>query len=306
MFHFPISGVETYWWVPLVVSFLISLVTSTGGVSGAFILLPFQMSVLGFVGPSVSSTNLLFNIVAIPSGVFRYARDRRMVWPLAWTIVITTLPGILAGALIRIVYLPDPRSFKLFAAFVLAYLGIRLCLDLLKKSKLSEKAPNKSFEVSSPSMSLKQVSYLFNGVAHRVATWKLFLLSFVVGIVGGTYGIGGGAMIAPILVTVFRLPVHSVAGACLFGTFVSSIGGVLFYTGLAPLFGGGGNGMAASVSISPDWLLGLLFGVGGAAGMYLGARFQRFVPARVIKTILAAAMLFIAGKYVLEFFSFFA
>ena len=94
MVEFPISGVETYWWLPVLVAFGISAFTSTAGVSGAFLLLPFQVSVLGFAGPAVSPTNLLFNVVAIPSGVYRYQRERRMVWPLAWTIVLTTLPGI--------------------------------------------------------------------------------------------------------------------------------------------------------------------------------------------------------------------
>ena len=82
----------------------------------------------------------------------------------------------------------------------------------------------------------------------------------------------------------------------LFGTFVSSIGGVLIYAGLGWLMGGDGP------SITPDWLLGLSFGVGGMAGMYLGARLQRFMPARLIKSILAAAVLFVVIKYALEFF----
>ena len=69
MFEFPISGVETWWWLPALVAFLISSLTSTGGVSGAFLLLPFQVSFLGFTGPAVSSTNLVYNIVATPGGV---------------------------------------------------------------------------------------------------------------------------------------------------------------------------------------------------------------------------------------------
>ena len=77
MIEFPISGVETYWWLPILVSFLISSLTSTGGLSGAFLLLPFQMSVLGFTSPAVSATNLLYNIVAIPSGVARFYKEKR-------------------------------------------------------------------------------------------------------------------------------------------------------------------------------------------------------------------------------------
>jgi len=42
------------------VAFAISSFTSAGGVSGAILLLPFQMSVLGFTSPAVSATNQLF------------------------------------------------------------------------------------------------------------------------------------------------------------------------------------------------------------------------------------------------------
>ena len=55
--------------VPPLVAFGISFFTSMGGVSGAFLLLPFQMSVLGFTGPSVTSTNFLFNVTGTPGGV---------------------------------------------------------------------------------------------------------------------------------------------------------------------------------------------------------------------------------------------
>lgn len=43
------------------------------------------------------------------------------------------------------------------------------------------------------------------------------VLCFIVGIVGGIYGIGGGAIVAPFLVTFFGLPVYTVAGATLMG-----------------------------------------------------------------------------------------
>jgi hypothetical protein len=65
-----------------------------GGVSGAFLLLPFQVSFLNYTAPSVSATNQVFNIVAIPSGVYRYIREGRMLWPLTWAVIIGTLPGV--------------------------------------------------------------------------------------------------------------------------------------------------------------------------------------------------------------------
>jgi len=104
-----------------------------GGVSGAFLLLPFQMSFLGYTNPSVSATNQLFNVIAIPSGVYRYYKEGRMVRPLTWTVIIGTLPGVFIGAIVRIGYLPNPKNFKLFAAFILLYIGMRMVRDLIRK-----------------------------------------------------------------------------------------------------------------------------------------------------------------------------
>ena len=77
------------------------------------------------------------------------------------------------------------------------------------------------------------------------------------------------------------------------GTFVTSVAGVAFYQAIAPLY--------PRLSVAPDWLLGILFGIGGMAGMYLGARCQKFVPARAIKWMLAGIIVSTAAKYISEF-----
>jgi hypothetical protein len=122
------------------------------------------------------------------------------------------------------------------------------------------------------------------------------MLALIVGIIGGAYGMGGGAIIAPFCVALFRLPVYTVAGAALLGTFVSSVFGVLYYS-LAEYIVGD-----PSFSIQPDWLLGALFGVGGFAGMYCGARLQKRVPEKVIKTVLGSLITFLALQYIIQYF----
>ena len=66
---FPVSGLETAVWVPPMVGLVISFLTSIAGISGAFLILPFQVSVLGFTSPAVTPTNLVFDVVGIPSAV---------------------------------------------------------------------------------------------------------------------------------------------------------------------------------------------------------------------------------------------
>ena len=297
MVEFPISGVETYWWLPMLVAFCISSITSTGGVTGAFILLPFAVSVLGFNSPAVSPTNLLYNVVAIPSGVYRFHREKRMLWSMAWATGIGTLPGLVLGAIIRLKYLPDPRSFKLFAGLVLLYLGGKLVQDLMRKRRNGNNAGgNGDRSITRQTLGLSRFAYDYEGETYSVKTWPIIVISFVVGIVGGIYGIGGGAILSPYFVAIYQLPVHSIAGAMLLGTFLTSVVGVIVYIVISPFL------MPEGAVVMPDWYLGLSFGIGGMLGVYAGARLQRFVPARLIKIVLVVALLSIAARYVGGFF----
>ena len=104
---------------------------------------------------------------------------------------------------------------------------------------------------------------------------------------------GGGAIIAPFCVSILHIPVFTIAGPAMFGTFMTSIAGVFFYS-IIPI----NSGRTAP----PDWLLGFLFGIGGLVGMYLGARCQKFVPEKIIKLILALIILAVSLKYIVQFF----
>jgi uncharacterized membrane protein YfcA len=292
---FPISGVETSILIPPLVAFGISFFTSMGGISGAFLLLPFQMSFLGFTSPSVTSTNFLFNVTGTPGGVYRYARECRFVWPVAMLIVAGLIPGVLVGYYLRITYLPDPKTFKFFVGCVLLLIAFKLLKEALNgKTTVSQTKDSCSLTdgVEEASIEMKITRFNFKGATYSFKTSKLLGLALAVGIIGGVYGIGGGSIIAPFLITFFRLPVYAIAGAVLLGTFVSSLAGVTFYS-LIPI-----NGAVAA----PDWLLGILFGAGGLMGMYLGARVQKYVPGRWTKLMLGTVIIIVASKYILRVF----
>ncbi len=318
---FPVSGVEVNPLIPPLIAVVVSTFTSMGGVSGAFLLLPFQVSILGFTSPAVSPTNLVFNIVAIPSGVYRFIREGRMNWPVTWVVILGTLPGIFFGALIRINWMLDPKNFKLFVGCVLLYIGLRLLYEQTARAK-RKKGKILEFEarvqerlkevmqqagattgrglpaaarVRTASWSLKRVSYEFLGETFSFNAPALFALALVVGLIGGTYGIGGGAIIAPFLAAIFELPIYTIAGAALMGTFLTSVAGVGIYTCMAPFYPECG-------AVAPDWALGALFGVGGFVGMYLGARLQKFFSGKVIRIGLGIIISGLALRYIVGFF----
>lgn len=290
------------------ISFVIALFTAQAGVSGAFLLLPFQISILGFTSPAISSTNLVYNLVAIPSGVFRYIQEKRMAWPITLVIIVGTLPGVFIGALLRVSYLVDVKTFKLFVGLVLLYLGLRLIYSTFypnkKLKELEEKfnerveklkrQQKKKIAAGLPDVAVRMkrfgliMTYEFWGEEFSFSTIGLLLLSFVVGIIGGAYGIGGGAIIAPFIVAVFGLPIYIIAGATLMATFLTSVVGVVYYTHLG---------------YPPNWIVGILFGIGGFFGMYFGARLQKYMPERIIRVLLSVLILLLSTKYILQYFS---
>lgn len=287
---FPVAKAETWIFLPPLIAFALSFCTSMAGVSGAFLLLPFQMSYMGFVSPSVSATNFLYNVIGTPGGVLRFIREQRMVWPLAYCFIGGSLPGILMGYYLRIRYLPDPGTFKFFVGLILLGIGLRLIKGINNKNN-AKKTPE-AFTVTNLRASLQRVSYDFQGEEISFSVPALVFFSFFIGIIGGIYGVSGGVILAPICVTFLAIPIYTVSGAVLFANFATSLAGVAFYS-LIPI-----NGRTAP----PDWLLGALFGIGGLGGMYLGAKCQKYLPERLIKIGLAVIIMLVAGRYIIQYF----
>jgi uncharacterized protein len=255
-----VSGVWTEA-VALVAAFVIAVITTPGGVSGAVLLLPFQVSVLGTPSPAVTPTNLLYNVVASPGAIWRYWRQGQTGGRLTWLLLAGTLPGVIAGSVIRVYVLPGPVVFDFVVAAVLIPLGAWLAL--------------------------LQVAPVRNGRRARLPRIVVGLTAAAAGCVGGIYGIGGGSILAPILVADGQPP-SLVAPAALSSTFATSLAGVATFTVLSVHQHG---------SVAPDWPTGIALGIGGLAGGYLGARLHARLPETIIRRLLALVVVAIGIRF---------
>jgi uncharacterized protein len=246
--------------VALGAAYAIAAVSAPAGISGAVLLLPFQVSVLGTPSPAVTPTNLLYNIVATPGALYRYWRQGQTGGRLARVLIAGTLPGVIAGSVIRVFLLPGQRVFDLVVAAVLLPLGIWLALA---------RPPGAG------------------GRPRPFPAYALVLLSAVVGCAGGIYGIGGGSVLAPVLIGSGYEPAR-VAPAALASTFVTSIAGVITFTLLSVYRHG---------TVAPDWPTGIALGIGGLAGAYTGARVQSRLPDALIRRLVGVAVIAIGARY---------
>jgi uncharacterized membrane protein YfcA len=246
--------------VALVAAFVVSAVATPAGISGAVLLLPFQVSVLGTPSPAVTPTNLLYNVVSTPGALYRYQRQRQTGGRLVLILITGTLPGVIAGSVIRVELVPGPRVFDLLVAALLLPLGIWLAASRPARGHARP--------------------------ARQIPAPVLIGLATVTGCVGGIYGIGGGAVLAPILIGSGR-PAAEVAPAALASTFVTSLGGVLTFTLLSI-----GEG-----PVAPNWPTGIALGIGGIAGGYVGARIQSRLPEILIRRVVGILAIAIAARY---------
>jgi uncharacterized membrane protein YfcA len=249
--------------IALAAAYAIAVIATPAGISGAVLLLPFQVSLLGTPSPAVTPTNLLYNVVATPGALYRYRRQHQIGGRLAVLLTAGTLPGVIAGSVIRVVVLPGPRVFDLVVAAVLLPLGAWLTAT----RTLPGDGPRRP--------------------AHLVPAPALIGLACAVGCIGGIYGIGGGSILAPVLIA-SGLPAAEVAPAALASTLVASVAGVATFTILS---------LSHHGPVAPDWPTGLALGLGGLAGAYTGARLQARMPDTVIRRIVGILVVVIGGRY---------
>jgi len=249
--------------VAVLAAYAIAVLATPAGISGAVLLLPFQVSVLGTPSPAVTPTNLLYNVVAVPGALYRYWRQGQTGGPLALVLIAGTLPGVIAGSVIRVELLPGPRVFDLVVAGVLLPLGIWLVL--------TRPAPEDNS----------------GRPARLIPAPALVVLAAAVGCIGGIYGIGGGSILAPILIGTGRRP-SEVAPAALASTLVTSVAGVITFTVLS---------IHEPGSVAPDWDTGVALGIGGLAGAYTGARLQRHLPDALIRRLVGILVMAIGVRY---------
>jgi uncharacterized protein len=253
----------TGWTEVAAAAYVIAVLATPAGISGAVLLLPFQVSVLGTPSPAVTPTNLLYNVIAAPGALCRYWRQGQSGGRLALILISGTLPGVIAGSVIRVRLLPGPRVFDLVVAAVLVPLGSWLALT----------GPGRPGEVRS-------------GRRLIPVPW-LVVLAAAVGCAGGIYGIGGGSILAPILIGTGRRPAE-VAPAALAATFVTSVAGAVTFTILS---------LHQHGSVAPAWATGIALGAGGLAGAYTGARLQSRLPDALIRRLVGVIVILIGARY---------
>nr|WP_245652920.1 TSUP family transporter [Herbidospora sakaeratensis] len=252
----------------LVAGFLVAALGTPVGVSGAVFLLPLQAGVLGVSGPAVSATNLVYNAMSTPLALLRAPRTAGRAGELL-VVAGVCVPAAVLGAYGRVTLFADPARFRLLVIAVLAPLGVQLLVRAVRGARVRD------------------------GAAPRVRTAPLAALALVTGAVGGTIGIGGGSMLAPVLVAVAGQSVARAAPLALTSTLSTSLSGLVAYS----LFDAFHIGTPPA---APVWHVGIATGLGGVAGALLGAAVARRAGEKALTLLLGTTATATAAGYALQ------
>jgi uncharacterized membrane protein YfcA len=206
-------------------------------------------------------TSLLVILPTAISGTWRHNKKKAVHWKTALTLGLCALVGALVGATLA-AHLPGEILEKGFGGLVLA---IALWMGMGLMPKLSRE--NKEL---------------------RENLWLVAACGFPIGMISGLTGLGGGAVIVPILVLALNFPMHIAVGTSVASIIFASIGGIVGYiinglgvSGLLPYSLGYIN--------LPIWLCLAATSIPMAQ---LGARAAHALPAKPLRYLFIAFMVY--------------
>lgn len=241
------------------------------GVGGCFIMVPVQYWALTSIGvdPTIAiriafGTNLLVVLPTAFSGAITHHRKGVVLWKAGATLGIAGAIGAFFGAFIAS-HLPGK---VLTVAF-----GIAVILGALRM--LTAKPPKITDE---PSDNL-----------------TVFILwGIPLGIVSGIIGIGGGVLMIPIMVHFLRFKMHEAVGTSTALMIFTAAGGALSFL----INGLGVEGLPLYSTGYLNWLQWILLAGGSIPMAVVGARTAHLLPAKQLKYIFIAVMLYMGLKMV--------
>lgn len=241
------------WGLLVLLGLVAAVFGSIVGLGGGIIIVPSLM----LLGPSLLGqeighatavgTSLAVLIVTALASTLTFAKQKRVDFQSGLLLFITSGPAAMAGSALTSHF--QGGAFQLsFGVFMLLMAGLLVARDYLK-----------------PSAYKWPIERTYTDSAGTVHTYGFSIIpalavGFLVGLVSGLFGIGGGSLFVPVMVLLFRFPAHLASATSMFVIFLSSILGssVHAYVG------------------NTDWLLvlALLPGAwfGGKIGAYIAGR----------------------------------
>lgn len=239
------------WVLMFLVGLLSGIIGSLVGLGGGIITVPALLfisaytALIGEISPQTAvGTSSLVIIATGLSSTLAYMKHKKVDYKSGLLFFIGSAPGAIVGAMTN-KYLNAEQFNLYFGIFIIC-----ISLVLMIRGELKPLAPSTSrFRISRTNIDENgnTNTYGFN-------IFFAIIISFIVGFLGGIFGIGGGALMVPAMLLLFRFPPHIAVATSMFLIFLSST--VSSYTH----FSLGNIDWAIAVALIPGAWIGAKFG----------------------------------------------
>lgn len=266
----------------------IGFISGLFGVGGGFLLTPLLIFV-GVPAPVAVATSSVHIAASSVTGALNYWRRQALDLKLGTVLTIGGLIGTIGGVLF---FNQMRRLGHLDLVITLSYVTLLMsvgCLMFVEsigamidrrrgKAALRQAGGHRWYDKLPLQMSFPR---------SKIATSliPLVLLGIVIGFIGSLLGIGGGFLVVPALIYLFRIPASIVVGTSLFQ--------ILWTMLIATM-------LHATISQAVDVLLALTLVIGGVIGAQFGARTGQTLKGEQFRLLLALLILAVGIRFASE------
>lgn len=269
--------------IDLIILFIIggiaSIIGSLIGIGGGLIIVPSLLyfslySDIYVITPQVAiGTSLVVVLITGVSSTLAYIKRKKVDIKSGLYFFSASGPGAIVGA-----YLSRYFNIDVFSIYFGSLL-IFLSLFLIYSRNLNVLNVKPTIERIGEDESGNHIVY---GYSLKVA----LPLSFLVGAISGLFGIGGGALLVPVMVYIFYFPSHIAIATSMFIIFLSSISGVLMHAYLGNI----------------NWIAVLFLGLGAWFGAKIGVAINSKFKTKNLMLILRIILIIIGIQFIFDGF----
>jgi hypothetical protein len=264
-----------------ILALLVGIVAAMLGIGGgvfvvpALQLLPLSIEFTPQMAAGTSLAMIVFKALSSTSG---YARQKRIDYKIGLVLATVTIPGALTGAYLTSIF-SEKLLILVFALFLL-YVASRMIFTYrLGKDRTSD-PPASGWQ--------RELADSDGEVFRYVSNMKLGIpLSFFAGVSSGLLGIGGGALMVPILHFVLAFPMHLAVATSVFTMVFTSVSGVATHI----YFG----------NVQFDYAIILSIGV--IFGAQIGTSVAKRTSSRTLRRIFGLLLIIVSLRMILKFLS---
>ncbi len=284
--YLPIAELPISVLLILGMSAAVGFISGMFGIGGGFMMTP----LLIFLGipPAVAVATVSAQISASSmTGALTYWRQRQLDTRLGAVLIIGGLTGTLLGVL---AFNAIRRAGQLDAVITLSYLALFSIIGGLMlfgsiKSMLRARSGKRVRRLrAGQHPRWLKLPFRMRFYRSRLYASVIPILGFAafVGFVGAVLGIGGGFIMVPALLYLFRVPTAVVVGTSLFQILITMTAATVFH---------------AATNQSVDIVLAILLILGGVVGAQFGARAGRNLKADSFRLLLAVLLLAVGFRF---------